>query len=487
MIHGFLPIIVRCLLNLDESVMSQALICIHELLSREPNIRTLFIKKRGFPILSDCLADYNLNIKTYSLKIISLIIADNKETKELIRETEILKQTVRIISNYPTYDVNLAVLDSALNVLSHSVTGSVSNQNFVRDLNGFSALSKAFTKLNEEISKLPKETKNPKLATLETLCLCISNICFHNQQNQEALLKQGIINQLILYLIDANAVKNIDIIQQMIFILVNSTDTNTAVQEYLLKHEKLIPLLEKYLFYESLLIAGYVALWISHISFNSKKSQEFIGTDKFISKLLSLCDYQKLTNSGLPAEASQQITFFSLLAIINLSYSNNTAQQLISSKSGIKLFCEILRDPNFAAKKTVCFALSNVIRGNEITQKELLGLDGVKLLAELVSDEEDDELSKKAFGTLEDMDKFAIDGFYPLIIGLGQTLNKIFINNSVDISIENTSGSMPLIIGMENDKITAEIETINKCKEKLGKYLPIFNGLVYMNEGIFYQ
>ncbi len=58
MVHGYMNIVIRCLLNLDEAVMSRALMVIHDLLTRERHAKALFVKKRGLPILSDCLADY---------------------------------------------------------------------------------------------------------------------------------------------------------------------------------------------------------------------------------------------------------------------------------------------------------------------------------------------------------------------------------------------------------------------------------------------
>jgi hypothetical protein len=57
-LHGYLSVVIRCLLNLDEAVMSRALLVLHELLTRERYAKSIIIKKRGLPILSDCLADY---------------------------------------------------------------------------------------------------------------------------------------------------------------------------------------------------------------------------------------------------------------------------------------------------------------------------------------------------------------------------------------------------------------------------------------------
>jgi len=413
------------------------------------------------------------------MKILSLLIAEDKEAKENIRDTEILKQILKMIGSYPAYDVDLTVLEAALNVLSHSVTLSFGNQNFVRDFNCFSILSKILTKITKQCTDSKEENKT-LITVLENICLCLSNMCFHNPSNQEALLKQGIIKQLLTILLskkDKVWYLTTQIIQEMFFILVNTTDTNTQVQEYLLNvvREDLISAIDMYLLSDNYLISGHVALWISHIAFNCKPAQELLANDVYVQRLLKLCDYKGLS---LNEELSQQITFFSLLAIINLTFSNPSAQQIIYEKGGIKLLCSLLSERIFEPKKTVCFALSNIIRGNPITQKELLSFDGLKLLLDLVSDEEDDELSKKAFNTLEDMNKFAIDGLYPLIIET--TKHLIPLENTIDISLDTNN-----VVLLDSKAINKE-ELVN-CKEKLEKYFPIYNGLIYMDEGILKQ
>lgn len=103
-------------------------------------------------------------------------------------------------------------------------------------------------------------------------------------------------------------------------------------------------------------------------------------------------------------------------------------------------------------------------------------------MAELVSDEEEDELSKKAFTTLEDMENLAIDGLYPLIVSSVQSLKDLTTFSGIDISclsnkqIVLSSQPIPLLS-------SANFRQLVMLKEKLGKYLSIFNGLIYMNEG----
>eukprot|EP00826_Nyctotherus_ovalis_P006554 TRINITY_DN11567_c0_g1_i1.p1 TRINITY_DN11567_c0_g1~~TRINITY_DN11567_c0_g1_i1.p1 ORF type:complete len:425 (-),score=131.99 TRINITY_DN11567_c0_g1_i1:411-1685(-) len=419
-----------------------------------------------------------MSIKTYGMKILSILIAEDREAKESIRDTEILKQVLKMAASYPTYDVDLTVLEAALNVLSHLVTSSPGNQNLVRELNGFSTLAKTLSYITKQCADSKEEDKL-LLAVVENICLCLSNMCFHNPLNQETLLKQGVIKQLLAILLSKNNKVwwlPSQIIQEIFFIFVNATDTNAQVQEYLLTFAKedLTAVVSTYLFADSFLISGHVALWISHIAFNCKPAQELLATSTYVQRLFKLCDYKELLVS-LSDELAQQIAFFALLAIINLTFSNTAAQQVIYENGGIKLLCSLLSERKFEAKKTVCFALSNVIRGNPTTQKELLSLGGLKLLLDLVSDEEDDELSKKAFNTLEDMNKFAIDGLYPLIIEVAKHLTE---DSATDISLDTNR-----IVLVDNSK-PANTELLIQCKEKLEKYLPIYNGLIYMDEGM---
>lgn len=109
----------------------------------------------------------------------------------------------------------------------------------------------------------------------------------------------------------------------------------------------------------------------------------------------------------------------------------------------------------------------------------------MRLLAELVSDEEDDELSKKAFTTMQDMDKSAADGLYPLIAAVGKSLCALTGEAAVDIS---AAANKQILLDGEEEKGAPTMDAekfaaLGQCKERLAKYLPIYNGLVYMNEG----
>ena len=105
-------------------------------------------------------------------------------------------------------------------------------------------------------------------------------------------------------------------------------------------------------------------------------------------------------------------------------------------------------------------------------------------MAELVSDEEDDELSKKAFTTLEDMEKSGADGLYPLIMSLGECMRSLVSPNDIDIStVAARQYLFPSAPTSSPCLDLGQFTQLMLCKQKLGKYLPILNGLIYMNEG----
>jgi hypothetical protein len=111
---------------------------------------------------------------------------------------------------------------------------------------------------------------------------------------------------------------------------------------------------------------------------------------------------------------------------------------------------------------------------------------GIKLLLELINDEDDDELSKKAFGTLEDLDTAAVDGLVHLMKKDIEQLNLIS-KSRLSLNISHSSDRKILICELEKSISIQPISSPQKIQEieifnELEKLLPILNGLVYMNK-----
>jgi len=60
-----------------------------------------------------------------------------------------------------------------------------------------------------------------------------------------------------------------------------------------------------------------------------------------------------------------------------------------------------LRAGSYEPKKTACFCLSTLVTNNDLNKSEVIQLGGVPILVDLISDEEDDILSEKAYECLE--------------------------------------------------------------------------------------
>ena len=140
------------------------------------------------------------------------------------------------------------------------------------------------------------------------------------------------------------------------------------------------------------------------------------GTPNVIQRLVFLIDFNQLINESDPdatVESLQQISFFALLALINLTEAQDqmtTNFQNLAGQFGIILtIVKQLKNGVYDPKKTACVCLSNVTRGNKENQEALVVANGVSLLAELISDEdEDEELSDRAYKCLEQLGPSAI-------------------------------------------------------------------------------
>lgn len=60
-----------------------------------------------------------------------------------------------------------------------------------------------------------------------------------------------------------------------------------------------------------------------------------------------------------------------------------------------------LRAGSYDPKKTACFCLSVLVTQNDLNKSEVIQLGGVPILVDLISDEDDDALSEKAYECLE--------------------------------------------------------------------------------------
>lgn len=126
------------------------------------------------------------------------------------------------------------------------------------------------------------------------------------------------------------------------------------------------------------------------------------GNKEVLGKVLEIVDFGNLVNLGdetSTTENQMEMSFYALLALINISHDNKANQKIIGDElEGIRIILTQLRNPVYEAKKTGCFCLSNLVKGNEENGRKLAyELKGVTVLVDLINNEEDDELSNKAY------------------------------------------------------------------------------------------
>jgi hypothetical protein len=99
-------------------------------------------------------------------------------------------------------------------------------------------------------------------------------------------------------------------------------------------------------------------------------------------------------------DSMQEVSFFALLAVINLTQDSAKGQQMARENHAIQILLRQLKSGTYQPKKTACLCLTNIIQGNGPNQKFAIEKNAVPTLAELINDEDDDEMSTKAFECL---------------------------------------------------------------------------------------
>ncbi len=89
------------------------------------------------------------------------------------------------------------------------------------------------------------------------------------------------------------------------------------------------------------------------------------STRDLLKRLISLSDFNEMINEGdpeAPVDSLLEISFYSLLALINISLDNSTCQQLVGKMGGIEILLNQLKSSSFDPKKTACLCLSNLLK-----------------------------------------------------------------------------------------------------------------------------
>lgn len=154
-------------------------------------------------------------------------------------------------------------------------------------------------------------------------------------------------------------------------------------------------------------LAGQACLLLS-----LQKNGEQYLTEPLIERLLFLADFNQLITESDPeasVESLQQISLFAFLALIKLT-NYKQGCELATALDALPAIIKQLKNGVYEPKQTALACLANLLSTD---QKEnhayLVKSNGVMLLCELINDEEDDEISDRAYVCLKKLGMLAID------------------------------------------------------------------------------
>ena len=122
-----------------------------------------------------------------------------------------------------------------------------------------------------------------------------------------------------------------------------------------------------------------------------------------------------------PGHASE-LTLYSMMALVNLSYCNERVQELVRACGGVPLIQQQLSSPLYEARKTAAFCLGNLVRDNGANAADVVLHGGVEALKRSLDDEDDDELSKTAYSTVQHLGLAGVQQLLRVIASAGQVL-----------------------------------------------------------------
>lgn len=152
------------------------------------------------------------------------------------------------------------------------------------------------------------------------------------------------------------------VVRNILDLLANAIDTNKANQDFILTNFKIYEIIDLIINQnEYLYLAGKGCLVLSHLLWNNPKAQQLFGTPQIIERLVFLSDFNQLINESDPdasVESLQEISFFSLLAIINHCKGNQEVASMVGEYNGIITIVKQLKNGVYEPKKTACLCLS---------------------------------------------------------------------------------------------------------------------------------
>ena len=158
---------------------------------------------------------------------------------------------------------------------------------------------------------------------------------------------------------------------------------------------------------EYLDLAGQACLLLSM----QDDGQQYLS-EALVERLLFLADFNKLITESDPeasVESLQQISLFAFLALIKLTGTREGCE-LASALDAMQTIIKQIKNGVYEPKQTALACLANLLAPDlPENHVALVKANGVMLLCELISDEDDDEISDRAYVCLKKLGMLAIN------------------------------------------------------------------------------
>ena len=311
----------------------------------------------------------------------------------------------------------------------------------------------------------------------ETACDALNNVAYRNADNQAALLELGVLPACLALLARHNVQGNESVSclhAGALNLLINMADTNRDTQDALGSADAAAAVHRLLCASGSPKIVCSACLLLSHVTWNHPPNQQLYGSEQAIRTLLSLLSpagraaaigssWAGACGAGggggggaaggvsaasaagkgaalaAPKEAggggvagaaagqdepghASELTLYSMMALVNLSYCNERVQELVRACGGVPLIQQQLSSPLYEARKTAAFCLGNLVRDNSDNARDVIVHGGVEALLRCLNDEDDDELSKTAYSTVQHLGLAGVQQLLRVIASAGQVL-----------------------------------------------------------------
>uniref|UniRef100_A0A7S3G8F1 Uncharacterized protein n=1 Tax=Palpitomonas bilix TaxID=652834 RepID=A0A7S3G8F1_9EUKA len=164
-----------------------------------------------------------------------------------------------------------------------------------------------------------------------------------------------------------------------------------------------------------------------------------------------------------------------LTAVANLCFGSPTAQSQLREAGIAASLLPLLRSSVFDVKLHTCFALGNFIKGCPANAKELAECGGMPLLLSLITDNDEDEVSKRAFVVIANMQEVAVD--HLLSFTLECAVSNPPRSGCSDERAALTASTTTLYNGAS---LSSHLYSVDS--QSFTTALLVLNGLVYTNE-----